>query len=98
MKIDPTSRTARGCSLHPADQRFVLAAYVHRFTGDHIPAWALKPRPDGSTHPLQFADDAEWLANSRFAVRRCGRLDQRVKQCFSTPTWPNNPELRRAAA
>jgi hypothetical protein len=98
MKIHAGALTKPGNQLHPADQRFVLAAYVHRFTGDHIPAWATKPRPDGSSYPLQFANDAEWLANSRFAVRRCGRLDQRVKQCFSAPTWPNNPELRRAAA
>ncbi|WP_274627588.1 hypothetical protein [Arvimicrobium flavum] len=98
MKISPDACTARGSGLHPADQAFVLAAYVHRFSGDHTPAWALRPRPDGTAYPLQFASDAEWLANSRFAVRRDGRLDRRVKQCFSSPTWPNNPELRRGAS
>jgi hypothetical protein len=90
--------TKRGCDLHPADQRRVLQLYVHRFTGDHTPAWALRPRPDGKPYPLQFADDAEWLRNARFVVRRNGHLKLSVKQCFSTPTWPNNPELRRGAA
>jgi hypothetical protein len=59
MKIDPTSHTVHGSGMHPAEQRFVLAAYVHRFTGDHKPAWALRPRQDGSAYPLQFASDAE---------------------------------------
>jgi hypothetical protein len=84
-----------GGRLHPDDRRYVLAAYVHRFTGNHKPAWASKPMPNGGSYPLQFADDADWLRNTHFAVRTDGRLDRRAKHCTSNPTWPNNPELRR---
>ncbi|WP_145670156.1 hypothetical protein [Bradyrhizobium stylosanthis] len=77
-----------GTDLHPADQRFVLSAYVHRFTGSHRPKWA---KPDNA---VQFADDQDWLAHTRFAVRANGRLDRRVARCHSSPTWPHNPELR----
>jgi hypothetical protein len=82
----------RGTELHPDDQKHVLAAYVHRFTGQHRPQWA-----DSQHCNVQFRDDADWLANTSFAVRKNGRLDRRSKECYSRPTWPNNPELRNAA-
>ena len=91
-------KTKLGIELHPDDRRHVLAAYVHRFTGEHRPAWAHKPWKDGKPYPVQFADDADWLAHTRFAVRGNGRLDRRVNRCESSPTWPNNPELRKEAA
>ncbi len=83
-----------GSNLHPEDVRHVLSAYVHRYTGEHKPAWALKPWKDGKPYPVQFATDTDWLNNTRFAVRKNGRLDSRVSTCESAPTWPNNPELR----
>ncbi len=79
----------KGSELHRDDQRHVLAAYVHRFTGDHRPFW-VKP-----CNPLQFKNDSEWLENTTFQVKKNGRLDMRVHHCFSMPTWPNNPELRK---
>lgn len=84
-----------GTHLTPAAQREVLAAYVHRFTGDHKPDWAYKPRVDGSAYPLQFASDADWLANTIFTVNRDGSLSKKQTSCESSPTWPNNPELRK---
>lgn len=87
-----------GDKLTPEDQKHVLAAFVHRFTGEHRPDWARKEWKNGQPYPLQFKDDAEWLANTRFAVRRDGRIDQRVQSCECNPTWPNNPELRFKAA
>jgi hypothetical protein len=83
-----------GAMLCEADQKHVLAAYVHRFTGEHRPAWANKPMPDGQAYPVQFKDDLDWLAHSYFAIRKNGRLNMLVKHCESYPTWPNNPELR----
>lgn len=83
-----------GTDLSAEDQREALSSYVHRYTGDHTPAWAKEPRPDGGAYPLQFATDAEWLANTWFKVTAAGRLDHRGKQCQSCATWPNNPELR----
>lgn len=87
-----------GDQLPPSEQRKALAQFVHRFTGEHRPDWANKPRRDGSAYPVQFADDSDWLANTRFAVTRGWRLDERVQRCDSSPTWPLNPELRKGAA
>lgn len=78
-----------GCHLHPDDQRYVLAAYVHRYTGDHTPGWATVPRECGGCYPMQFTNDQEWLAHTRFRVRQDGRLDGRVHCCESNATWPN---------
>lgn len=84
-----------GTELHPDDQRHVLSTYVHRHTGEHKPAWAKAEWKDGKPYPVQFKDDAEWLANTRFAVKKDGRLNMRVNHCMSDPTWPDNPELRK---
>ena len=88
---------ALGTELTQEDQRHVLNSFVHRFTREHKPTWASKPWKDGKPYPVQFASDREWLANTRFAVRRNGRLDNRVTECQSSQTWPDNPELRIAA-
>lgn len=74
-----------GSELHPTDRAHVLASYVHRFTRSHVPDWA-KVNPN---YKAQFADDADWLAHTTFAVRADGRLDQRFKACESHPTWPD---------
>ena len=74
-----------GIKLSEHDRREVLAAYVHRYTGEHVPQWARAP---WNTCKVQFATDAEWLANTRFAVRKDGRLHQRIRHCMSNPTWP----------
>lgn len=87
-------KAVTGNALTREDQCRVLAAYVHRFTGNHVPAWARKPRPDGKRYPLQFANDDDWLRHTLFVIRSDGRLDDRVRQCHSRPTWPHNPELR----
>lgn len=89
---------AKGSELTPDDQRHVLASYTHRYTRTHRPVWASRLRPSGEPYPVQFASDAEWLANTTFTVRNNGRLDMRVKGCTSEPTWPDNPELRKGAA
>ena len=84
----------RGTELNCTDRNHVLAAYIHRFTGNHMPAWAKRPMSTGAAYPLQFASDDEWLANTLFLVTKAGRLEMTVKECESHPTWPNNPELR----
>lgn len=87
--------TIKGTRLHPEDQRYVLSAYVHRFTGEHKPAWAMNERKDGQAYPVQHVNDNDWLEHTIFWARTDGRLDQRVHRCESTPTWPMNPELRK---
>jgi hypothetical protein len=83
-----TLRFIKGTELHKDDQKKVLAAFVHRYTGEHVPAWALKPMPNGGTYTPQFATDAEWLAHSTFGVKNNGRLHAAVKHCNSNPTNP----------
>lgn len=83
-----------GSELCLPAQREALARFVHRFTGDHCPDWARR-QPRRFACPVQFASDADWLAHTRFAVRSDGLLSERHRYCESSPTWPNNPELRR---
>jgi hypothetical protein len=82
-----------GTELTADDQQHALAVFVHRFTREHKPDWASKPWKDGKAYPVQHASYRDWLANTRFAVRKDGTLDERVKSCSSNPTWPDNPEL-----
>ncbi len=87
-------KTKLGTELHPSDREHVLAAYVHRYTGDFKPKWVKDGKWNGGEYPLQFVDDADWLANTEFRVKSNGRLDERCHACMSYATWPNNPELR----
>lgn len=80
-----------GIDLCTEDRAYVLRAYVHRFTREHVPAWATMA---GRPYPVQFADDADWLKHTMFFVSADGRLDRRHKHCESTPTWPDGGGLR----
>ena len=75
-------------------QREALKQFVHRYTGQHRPAWSLKPMPNRRPYPVQFRDDRDWLEHTLFHVTKNGELDKRFKHCQSSPTWPFNPELR----
>jgi hypothetical protein len=86
-----------GSELSPAVQRDALAVFVNRYTRTHRPPWTRGADPTkfpGGVYPLQFDSDADWLAHTMFAVRKDGKLDKRVRHCESSPTWPDNPELR----
>lgn len=97
LLLPSDANARRGSDLKPDARREALATFVHRYTGDHLPIWSLKEWKDGKPYPLQFASDADWLANTWFAVKRDGGLDMRFN-CYSCPTWPDNPELRRGVA
>ena len=84
-----------GNHLSPWARLEAQRLFVHRFTGDHKPAWANEPWEDGKAYPLQFKDDADWLANTLFAINKNGTLSKRARFCQSSPTWPNDPGLRR---
>lgn len=86
-----------GSKLSAALQEEAKRLYVHRFTGEHKPFWATRPMPSGAPYPLQFADDADWLAHTHFEITKKGEFSRRVMHCQSNPTWPDNPELRRVA-
>lgn len=79
----------RGSDLSPAMQAEALRRFPHRYTRTHRPEWARVPRPNGEPYPIQFADDADWLANTFFEVTKQGRLPGRNHFCRSYPTWPD---------
>ena len=93
--IQPISlmKTLLGSELSPSVRKECLARFVHRFTGQHRPEWA--NGPDSLTCHVQFVDDEDWLAHTRFTVTKSGKLDGRFGHCESSPTWPLNPELRK---
>lgn len=73
-----TTRRTLGSLLHPDDRKHVLAAYTHRFTMEHVPAWSQRQREDGTYYAPHYRTDADWLSCTTFAVRNDGRLDHRV--------------------
>ena len=84
----------KGSDLSAAMQSEARRRWVHRYTRDHVPAWAQKPMPCGKAYPVQFDSDSDWLANTVFTITKTGRFSGRDKYCRSAPTWPDNPELR----
>ena len=59
--------------------------YVHRYTVEHIPAWASSPAPNGKFYAPQYRSDAEWYENTLFPPHNpLSRTD-----CQSNgQTWP----------
>jgi hypothetical protein len=89
------NKLINGNQLSPSTRLEAQRLFVYRFTGDHTPDWVKHARASGKEYPLQFANDADWLANTRFGVKKDGTLSKRVRYCESNPTWPNDPGLRR---
>ena len=60
-------------------------AYVHRFTVEHVPEWALKPAPNGRYYAPKYRSDLEWFQHTLFPpLNPFHRTD-----CHSTgQTWP----------
>lgn len=68
------------------------AQYVHRFTMDHVPAWARKVRPDGTYYAPQYASDREWYERTKFPGEP--GLPGDCKYCESSgQTWPLGQSL-----
>ena len=84
----------KGSELSVYLRRQVFATFSHRFTGNHRPAWVNAIWKGGMTYPLQFSNDQDWLENTMFAITERGTLARSVDYCISSPTWPENPELR----
>ncbi len=61
------------------------AQYPHRFTMDHVPAWA-RQNMGGKFYAPQYRSDAEWYENTLFP----GESDLCTDgACFSmNQTWP----------
>lgn len=63
------------------------ARYVHRFTQDHVPRWALTPIEPGKYYAPQYRSDREWYELTRFPGEP-GHLSI-GDDCYSTgQTWP----------
>lgn len=63
------------------------AKYVHRYTMEHVPAWASKPLPNGKYAPPQYRTDGEWFANTVFP----GEPDHEGPRSFCNSrnaSWP----------
>lgn len=68
--------------------------YVMRFTGDHVPMWALKQRQDKSFYAPQFISDREWYDLAKFPGER-GYFGT-GGDCQSGPqSWPLGQALRK---
>lgn len=66
------------------------ARYVNRFTMEHVPAWAMKRREDGTYHAPQYKSDREWYENTHFPPHPlCDK-----GHCHShSQTWPLGKSL-----
>ena len=66
------------------------ACYTHRFTAEHVPAWARRRAPNGRFCAPQYASDREWYDRTVFpgeAAHILGR--QHGGACDSRgQTWP----------
>lgn len=85
----PYTKMRLGSELSPAVQAECKARWIHRFTGEHRPAWADKPMPDCKRYQVQFKDDADWLAHTLFCCNKDGSLNKSARYCESSPTWPD---------
>lgn len=60
------------------------AQYPHRFTMEHVPAWAREPAPSGKFYAPHFRSDREWYDNTEFPAPR-----SRARHCYTSgQTWP----------
>jgi hypothetical protein len=63
------------------------AEYPHRFTMEHVPAWARKPAPNGRFYAPQYRSDREWYERTTFPGEP-GHLGF-GRDCYSSrQTWP----------
>jgi hypothetical protein len=64
------------------------AQYPHRYTMEHVPAWARKPcEGNGKYYAPQYRTDAEWYEKTAFPGE--GGIDRREDHCMSNaPSWP----------
>lgn len=80
-----------GLKLSQEAKTQALARYVHRCTIENFRAHpSVKAMMERGGYRLRVLTDAEWLACTQFPTRADGRLDERVKHCWSThPDYPN---------
>ena len=67
--------------------------FCHRFTMQHVPAWAKQQREDGTYYAPPFVSDNEWYDKTKFK----GEHEMaNSKHCYTTgETWPVGKALKR---
>lgn len=67
--------------------------YVHRFTLDHVPAWASKPCARSGKYPgPHYGSDLEWYKNSEFPDRGGRkRYCRSLRQTYPLGKWLDKP-------
>ena len=95
-------RMLYGNQLPGSQRQAALSAYVHRYTAEHVPAWARQAAPNGRHYAPQYRTDSEWLSKTRFPIaedRNGIRLKSgqfRNSDCESSdPSWPYGQWLDR---
>lgn len=64
------------------------ARYVHRYTMQHVPAWAREPH-NGRYYAPQYRSDAEWYASTIFPGEPGYPYGKRNRHCYTSgQTWP----------
>lgn len=76
------------------DYKTACARYVHRFTMEHIPAWARKSMPNGRFYAPQYASDREWFENTKFPGD-AGYVGTHGDCQTSGQTWPLGQTLAK---
>jgi hypothetical protein len=63
--------------------------YVHRYTMEHVPAWAATPAGNGRYYAPHYRTDREWYDNTLFPGEFGWHAPGTDTDCFSTKqTWP----------
>ena len=65
--------------------------FPHRYTMEHIPAWASKPLPNGKYPAPQYKTDREWFKNTEFYDPKKPVSEQHATKnsCYSKNlSWP----------
>jgi hypothetical protein len=61
--------------------------YVHRFTMEYLPRWAVDRAMNGKFYAPQYRSDREWYDSSIFPGE--AHVDKRSRYCESNrQTWP----------
>lgn len=93
-----------GHQLSPALRREALAAFVHRYTAEHVPSWSRTPAPNGRHYAPQYRSDREWLDKTRFPITRSGQgirlksgsnIGNTIHCESNDPSWPYGQWLDR---
>lgn len=71
----------------PLTLKQAQASYPHRFTMEHVPAWALHRRSDGTYYAPHYRSDQEWYERTKFPGE--AGIHPSVRHCQSDDnTWP----------